>query len=971
MCGSQYRPGHKFQQVVLFLSLLTTTTCIGSKIKTKLYGQTVLICSPTASCEQRCGSVLDEKATCSCDADCSLFRDCCYDSDTCHFPQRQLLKNEATSGKKTKCFKTNPDSVVGYRVVVSCLDRTTSTSVRTKCEKPDRGNILQMILVTNSRGNIYRNIYCAACDGVQTTDLVAWHMTASCDYDDVRREATVDKSESFSTVSSSSVQQPMLHDKLGHKVTCQSYKYTPPKNRTQPRPCILGKETCPDLYRDKETTNGCVSYAAVVFKDDVAYRNPHCVICNGYSTYTCQPPQTDGGRETIDRGDRGEPSRPGLPGQAGGPQGPEGPRPVPPRPQPGPDGPPKPSYTTLDILVNFADGQISLQSKYISYTDNPFDCGVGRVYNYIMEECIQLKCPAGFMLSGSSCIPIISRDRPRQVPKSKCSRKPPVTPDETFCLCQSSEHQVRVSYFVNNSSMTVDLKDHVMDNIVDTNITALYATDQEYENELLFSNISLVTSDCQEVAYLLSVVENWIYAKDRATSMEFISFKHECLSNSDDIPTAQNNTCVSDNFPVDQLIVHNFNRTRMIIAGKNSIHVPESGYSLEMTYDIQNDSSICVSFTLNSCMHSLPVSSCPLVELKYESFIKHNGNATLLHKATGKIFSSVEYSLTLNGTILVCSFFNQTAEPFGRSLFIYSDTLKVVNLIGVILSLIGLFLTFAIRCAIRELRTHSGKIIMNLSFALFIAQSLTLLQGYFLFDPVVCSVAAAVLHYIWLVAFLWMNSMAIDLFRIFRAIKLTIKDSDRDRVVFRRYMLYSWCSPVVIVCILLGVHFSDVADHSVFHFKYGDESVCWIRDEFATLVVFGIPIGLVIIVNFILFVCTIYGIRKAKHSSTRIQNKSKRDQISEELTIYIRISSIMGLTWAFGFLASFVDHTAIWYIFIILNTLQGLFIFIAFNINRSMKATFRNRARLQNSSTSRTGNDGHEHVNLRISSKNP
>lgn len=50
--------------------------------------------------------------------------------------------------------------------------------------------------------------------------------------------------------------------------------------------------------------------------------------------------------------------------------------------------------------------------------------------------------------------------------------------------------------------------------------------------------------------------------------------------------------------------------------------------------------------------------------------------------------------------------------------------------------------------------------------------------------------------------------------------------------------------------------------------------------------------------------------------------------------VYIKLSAIMGLTWGFGFLAALVNHTALWYPFIIFNTLQGVAICLSFTCTR-------------------------------------
>lgn len=62
--------------------------------------------------------------------------------------------------------------------------------------------------------------------------------------------------------------------------------------------------------------------------------------------------------------------------------------------------------------------------------------------------------------------------------------------------------------------------------------------------------------------------------------------------------------------------------------------------------------------------------------------------------------------------------------------------------------------------------------------------------------------------------------------------------------------------------------------------------------------------------------------------------------VSKDYRLYWRLSTIMGLTWLTGVVASFVDNDILWYLFVILNTLQGLFIFIAFGCKRSKLSVF-------------------------------
>ncbi|XP_072031882.1 uncharacterized protein [Amphiura filiformis] len=51
---------------------------------------------------------------------------------------------------------------------------------------------------------------------------------------------------------------------------------------------------------------------------------------------------------------------------------------------------------------------------------------------------------------------------------------------------------------------------------------------------------------------------------------------------------------------------------------------------------------------------------------------------------------------------------------------------------------------------------------------------------------------------------------------------------------------------------------------------------------------------------------------------------------------FVPIATLMGFTWIFAFLAAFSGISALWYIYIIINSLQGLYIFFAFTFKRNI-----------------------------------
>ena len=66
-----------------------------------------------------------------------------------------------------------------------------------------------------------------------------------------------------------------------------------------------------------------------------------------------------------------------------------------------------------------------------------------------------------------------------------------------------------------------------------------------------------------------------------------------------------------------------------------------------------------------------------------------------------------------------------------------------------------------------------------------------------------------------------------------------------------------------------------------------------------------------------------------------IQCKYKLSVYSNVHTCYYssQISTLMGFTWLIGFVAAYVKNAVVWYIFVIFNSLQGTFIFLAFMCN--------------------------------------
>jgi hypothetical protein len=248
-----------------------------------------------------------------------------------------------------------------------------------------------------------------------------------------------------------------------------------------------------------------------------------------------------------------------------------------------------------------------------------------------------------------------------------------------------------------------------------------------------------------------------------------------------------------------------------------------------------------------------------------------------------------------------------------------------VTLIGSSLSLAGLAYTLLTYTLLAPLRTLPGKMLMHLCVSLFLAQLVFVTALNKASDQQVCTAIAMAEHYLWLVAFFWMNTIAWNSMMTFTSKGLNNQSHKRKSLLY--FTLYSWGVPGLIITACAVVEFTGLGG---FQIGYGNDTVCWISDFYALLFAFALPVGLVVFGNVALFSCTMYSIYQVR----QIARISKGDKDRQQFWLYVKLSSVMGLTWMFGFLASVVGSPALWYVFIVFNTTQGLMIGMGFSFNK-------------------------------------
>ncbi|XP_013884362.1 adhesion G protein-coupled receptor L2b.1 isoform X3 [Austrofundulus limnaeus] len=236
--------------------------------------------------------------------------------------------------------------------------------------------------------------------------------------------------------------------------------------------------------------------------------------------------------------------------------------------------------------------------------------------------------------------------------------------------------------------------------------------------------------------------------------------------------------------------------------------------------------------------------------------------------------------------------------------------LTVITRMGIAVSLVCLAISLFTFCFFRGLQSDRNTIHKNLCLNLFIGE-LLFLVGINMTEPkLVCSIIAGVLHFCFLAAFTWMCLEGVQLYLML----VEVFESEFSRRKY--YYLAGYLVPTVVVGVSAAIDYM----------RYGTQRVCWLRVDNHFIWSFIGPVTLIIVVNVIFLVVTMY--KMVKHSTSMKPDSSRLGGIRSWVLGAFALLCLSGLTWSFGLF--FINESSIVmaYLFTIFNTLQGMFIFI-------------------------------------------
>ncbi|XP_053817914.1 adhesion G-protein coupled receptor D2 [Vidua chalybeata] len=250
-------------------------------------------------------------------------------------------------------------------------------------------------------------------------------------------------------------------------------------------------------------------------------------------------------------------------------------------------------------------------------------------------------------------------------------------------------------------------------------------------------------------------------------------------------------------------------------------------------------------------------------------------------------------------------------------------TLQTLTFIGCGVSFCALIVTFILFLVVRVPKSERTTVHKNLILALAAGEALLMFSELAKANQVLCFMVTAFLHLFFMAAFSWMLVEGLLLWSKVVAVNM----SEGRRMKF--YYVTGWGLPVLIVGVTLATSFN----------KYVAANHCWLNVQTNVIWAFVGPVLFILAVNsFVLLRVVAVTVASARRRSKMLTpNSSLENQMGTQIWATAKpvlvLLPVLGLTWVCGLL---VHLSIVWaYVFVVLNSLQGLYIFLVYAIYNS------------------------------------
>ena len=257
----------------------------------------------------------------------------------------------------------------------------------------------------------------------------------------------------------------------------------------------------------------------------------------------------------------------------------------------------------------------------------------------------------------------------------------------------------------------------------------------------------------------------------------------------------------------------------------------------------------------------------------------------------------------------------------------HANQLQYITYVGFSISIFSMILTIVVFLLQSKAHTTKRDVIhVNLCVSLLTAEVIFMFGITETSNSLYCSLISILLHYFFLASFAW---MFLEGYQIY---ELLVKVFDTSRNSHLKHYAFGYFVPTVIVCLSLGIDYGliysnndteDMCFDPVKLSSYGTSDYCWLALANNFVLSFIIPAVMVIICNVAML---LFAVR------TMMVNKRRAGSDTDLLITYMKgvgvLMCLLGGSWVTGLLLLAFNNLVIAYAFTILNSLQGVGIFV-------------------------------------------
>ncbi|XP_055917318.1 G-protein coupled receptor Mth2 isoform X2 [Eupeodes corollae] len=260
--------------------------------------------------------------------------------------------------------------------------------------------------------------------------------------------------------------------------------------------------------------------------------------------------------------------------------------------------------------------------------------------------------------------------------------------------------------------------------------------------------------------------------------------------------------------------------------------------------------------------------------------------------------------------------------------------------VGCLISCFFYAITLIVYLSISKLRNLPGKILICLVICLFVAYLGIAATQIRQPDDNICFASAFCIYFSLMAAFAWTNVMCFDIWQTFGSQRSNgMNQKHNKKFIF--YSLYGWGLPSLATTITICLTKFDILSEHL-RPKFG-KGRCWFEHTLAKsqLIFFSCPIGVLFMVNLVLFTLTLRYCNKVKREIFRMQSSNTEKPVLRKrffmdrarFVMNTKLFMVMGITWFLEFVSIiFYDRrkTFFWYLSDSVNVLLGVIVFFIF-----------------------------------------